>query len=323
MNCPWFPHNPGEWVAAAASAGLTSAEEGALIRLYNFCWLDPQCSLPSLSESIATMSGLKKSWVKSQPRIMARLAKHPTIEGRLTIPSLYDAMVHADNKSDKARQNIAKRWERTKYERNTDVIPTKYKSDTMRGEERREEKSTPIAPADAGREGVIEEPKAKTLRMPKTPSIPFADFWVIYPRKVGKGAAEKAWAKVNPDPSLFERICDALAEQRQSEAWRKDGGQFVPHPATWLNQQRWEDSTAIEVDDLDDDEYDGPGNLPPIKAMNFEEMSTRELRQHYDSLSRIYDDNEWYPEEKEIYARAEAREAEAREKEAANGRVLR
>jgi len=29
--------------------------------------------------------------------------------------------------------------------------------------------------------------------------------------------------------------------------WRKDSGQFIPHPATWLNAKGWEDSTVIEL----------------------------------------------------------------------------
>jgi hypothetical protein len=33
----------------------------------------------------------------------------------------------------------------------------------------------------------------------------------------------------------------ALERQGQWPQWRKDGGQFIPHPATWLNQGRWAD----------------------------------------------------------------------------------
>ena len=33
----------------------------------------------------------------------------------------------------------------------------------------------------------------------------------------------------------------AIAEQEKSEQWQKEGGQFVPNPATWLNQGRWDD----------------------------------------------------------------------------------
>ena len=36
-------------------------------------------------------------------------------------------------------------------------------------------------------------------------------------------------------------MLDALAWQRELADWRKEAGRFVPNPATWLNQQRWED----------------------------------------------------------------------------------
>ena len=69
----------------------------------------------------------------------------------------------------------------------------------------------------------------------------FADFWASYPRKQAKVQAEKAWAKLKPSEALQAQILGALAVQRQSEQWTKDGGSFVPMPSTWLNQRRWED----------------------------------------------------------------------------------
>jgi hypothetical protein len=69
----------------------------------------------------------------------------------------------------------------------------------------------------------------------------FDDFWSAYPRKVGKGDARKAWRKIRPSHALLEKMLEALESQRDSWQWRKDAGQFVPYPATWLNQSRWED----------------------------------------------------------------------------------
>ena len=33
---------------------------------------------------------------------------------------------------------------------------------------------------------------------------------------------------------------ESLEKHKRSDQWTKDGGQFVPHPATWLNQKRWQ-----------------------------------------------------------------------------------
>ena len=68
----------------------------------------------------------------------------------------------------------------------------------------------------------------------------FEDFWNAYPKKTGKKAAEKAWIKARDRPDTPE-VLDALEQQKCSAQWRKDGGQFIPNPATWINQGRWQD----------------------------------------------------------------------------------
>lgn len=69
----------------------------------------------------------------------------------------------------------------------------------------------------------------------------FPKFWKLYPRKVGKDKAEKAWAKLKVTPELFDLMVKALGKQVLTPDWIKDKGQFIPHPSTWLNGKRWED----------------------------------------------------------------------------------
>jgi hypothetical protein len=78
---------------------------------------------------------------------------------------------------------------------------------------------------------------------PKRDATAFARFWDAYPKKVGKGKAEKAFVKV--DVALLDVILKAVAQHSKSEQWLKDNGQFIPHPATWLNERRWEDEMQI------------------------------------------------------------------------------
>lgn len=72
----------------------------------------------------------------------------------------------------------------------------------------------------------------------------FALFWSAYPRKAAKGDAEKAFNKIKPDDELLKTMIDAIDAQSRSPDWIKDGGQFIPYPATWLNQKRWEDEIS-------------------------------------------------------------------------------
>lgn len=69
----------------------------------------------------------------------------------------------------------------------------------------------------------------------------FERLWTVYPRKVGKGAALVEWRRIDPDDALTDVMVAAVEVQKQSSQWRKDGGQFVPYPRTWLHQKRWLD----------------------------------------------------------------------------------
>ena len=69
----------------------------------------------------------------------------------------------------------------------------------------------------------------------------FDRFWAEYPRKVAKSKAKAAFEKVMQKGVSIEALLGALRIQKLSTQWTKDGGQFIPHPTTWLNQERWED----------------------------------------------------------------------------------
>lgn len=76
----------------------------------------------------------------------------------------------------------------------------------------------------------------------------FDEFWKEYPRKKGKGDARKKFAKALTKTS-FETIMEALKRVKKSKQWNKDGVDFVPYPATWLNQERWDDSDDSQESD--------------------------------------------------------------------------
>jgi hypothetical protein len=72
----------------------------------------------------------------------------------------------------------------------------------------------------------------------KSSSNGFDQFWTEYPKKVGKQAALRAWKNKKPPLDL---VLKAISWQRNSKEWKKDNGEYIPHPATWINAGRWED----------------------------------------------------------------------------------
>jgi len=69
----------------------------------------------------------------------------------------------------------------------------------------------------------------------------FEEFWRTYPKKKNKGQAEKSWQKIKPGLELKERILAGVEIAKKSDDWIKEGGQYIPYPATWLNAKGWED----------------------------------------------------------------------------------
>jgi len=66
----------------------------------------------------------------------------------------------------------------------------------------------------------------------------FEKFWIAYPKKKAKDAALKAWKKTKPS---LDEILQALSWQKISIEWKKDNGQFIPYPASYLNAGAWKD----------------------------------------------------------------------------------
>jgi len=73
----------------------------------------------------------------------------------------------------------------------------------------------------------------------------FDRFYKEYPKHQAKADAQKAFNALKISEELFETIMNKLAECKNSREWIRDNGQFIPYPATWLRQKRWEDEPVI------------------------------------------------------------------------------
>lgn len=85
----------------------------------------------------------------------------------------------------------------------------------------------------------------------------FLEWWRHYPRKRAKLAAERAWLKIRPlpTPAFTVNAIAILETQKRDPQWLKEGGAFIPHPATYLNSGRWmdepTDAPMLSGDDAD------------------------------------------------------------------------
>lgn len=77
--------------------------------------------------------------------------------------------------------------------------------------------------------------------LPPEGEVRFAEFWNTYPRKEGKPAARKAFAKAL-GAATFEAIMAGLRRYLPCDQWRDPTK--VPHASTWLNREGWNDQPA-------------------------------------------------------------------------------
>jgi hypothetical protein len=69
----------------------------------------------------------------------------------------------------------------------------------------------------------------------------FVRFWAAYPKKKSKGDAWKAWRQVEALRPDIDTLLAVLEKAKRSTQWRKDSGEFIPYPATWLRAWGWDD----------------------------------------------------------------------------------
>ena len=90
----------------------------------------------------------------------------------------------------------------------------------------------------------------------------FQTFWELYPKKVAKGAAIKAWQKLKQEERT--EVIEALANHLKYWKFKGTDKEYIPYPATWLNQMRW-------LDELDFEE--SKPKKPPIPWYSTDELT--------------------------------------------------
>ena len=85
--------------------------------------------------------------------------------------------------------------------------------------------------------------------------IHFERFWELYPRKENKSVTKKWFQTHYLNEEQFETIISKLKTFIKTKAWKKNDGQFIPYPSTFLHQKRWEDEISdSDIEETKEDE---------------------------------------------------------------------
>ncbi len=94
-----------------------------------------------------------------------------------------------------------------------------------------------------GNKGATPIEESKKVKK-KTYAQSFDLFWETYPKKMAKMDAAKAW-EAHKCNLIADKIMESVKAHINSKPWKKDEGEFIPHPTTFLNQHRWDDEVEM------------------------------------------------------------------------------
>ncbi|URC15551.1 hypothetical protein DB2_49 [Octadecabacter Antarctic DB virus 2] len=224
MSLPYFPMFPTDF--EAKTSHLTLAEDGAYNRLLRLMWMTPGCSLPDDDKWIMRRMRVDQSTFDDVVLIV--IDEFCTREnGRVSNAKLtrvfassndaHQKRVSAGSKGGKAKSlktNNPTPSNATAKPKQPEPEPEPYKE-----RESKDSCALVVVVADAI-DGVFEE------------------FWTHYPRKIGKAAASKAFAKASKKHKTDDIL---FGLSQQIDTMKSKEQQFIPHAATWLNAERWTD----------------------------------------------------------------------------------
>lgn len=237
MASPAFQLYPADFLVGTAD--MTPEEVGVFIRLLCYQWSKE--GLPDNDGKLAALAGCHGNAIASV-RHKFRMCE----DGKLRNDRMEKVRSEQTEYRAKQAQNATKGWEKRRLAMPPhdsgsplampDPLP---KGCSISSPSPSSVPSTTPPPSDP--------PNPPTPRKRKTKSEHsaeqmegFAEFWTAYPKKKSRANAEDAWAK-RGCAKLLAAILAKVTEGRISSDWTRDGGKWIPYPASWLNAKGWED----------------------------------------------------------------------------------
>jgi len=245
-KAPAFRFYPKDFLTSERQIAMSAAAAGVYIRLLCHCWLSD--SLPNDLAILAKLSGVDDAefatiWPLVSPSFLSNKV------GRLVHPRL----MHEQKKQldySKSQRTSGLRGAQKRWARHSDPIGVATDS--------------PMAKNGSSSSFPSSFPEEKTNTRPNDPAEDrdegFDRFWALYPSKKGKKAAWQEWRRLKPSQTFADLILAAVQIQVRWPDWTRDGGRYIPNPATWLHQGRWDDEPKRGV------RPDGGANPMPVSS---------------------------------------------------------
>lgn len=237
---PWMKFYPRDWRGEQALRAVSIGARGLWIECicimheakpYGHLMLNGE---PVEDATLASMSGVPVDEVSA---LMAELRKAGVFSVTRKGVVFSRRMVADFARAQKGRKAVFKR----------------YSQDTEIEEETTRPNRSP------NRLPITQKPEARNHKETDQTEASFPEWYAAYPKHIGRGQAEKAYRqalKKTEAPILLS------AARRFAASCAGKDPQFIAHPATWLNGERWLDDTS-------------PGTTQPVASTHFKNIIER------------------------------------------------
>lgn len=180
----------------------------------------------------------KRKLNPSMKYVMIALARHHDIRTGMCCPSMKDICADTCMSISTVRRNIEGLAQLDMIIVNRHVDAGHCFQYTFVGFNPRESKRI-NKPSKKTREKLEAEPEVPETAGEKWNKM-FDTIWDLYPRKVSKANAQRAFSKLIPTEKTYVEICNNIRDRVIGE-WSDKEAKYIPHLATYLNGKRWED----------------------------------------------------------------------------------
>lgn len=227
----WMPLYIGDYLGDTMH--LSGPEHGAYLLLLMHSWRAGP--LPKDSSSLASIARTElPAWRRMEAKILAFFEDTGGgfVQGRLERERQRQQGKVEQRRAAGRASAVARSSQREVNDRSTTVAPPL--------EQKGRDLEPDLEPEKEERPNPSGSPSPRAAARPSSEVVDrdFEDFWQAYPRKVGKEAARRAWVVAIKRAPVAQ-----IAAGLNAAKW-PDDRQFIPHPATWLNQGRWQDEPA-------------------------------------------------------------------------------
>lgn len=242
---PAFQFYPQDYLADPNVAEMTLEEQGAYIRLICYAWIagsipaDPErCArLVGNGCSISVATNVQRTF--NEPSTDPQRLLHKRVEKERQKQAIRREQTSLAGRKSAAKRNASRAIATGSNKRSTNV-------------QRKVNPSSSSSDEDV------------CVSSSKSHVVQFESFWSICPRKTAKGSARKAWLKAikTTDP---EAIIDGM--KRYAKQSIGTDPQYIAHPATWLNAERWADETTTQTKKTRLPDYTTPAGKAELEKM--------------------------------------------------------